>query len=448
MDERKSDTGRETPRDMPRIIVAQRVIDKIRMGALLYPEPETGEALIGFVVPVQGRPGQISTSLTIGPGNDAVREWGMFEQGDDWQGDVFDWLYYNWEAFRELRRSSYGNALAAKWDVPLAHVGDWHKQPGDMIAPSGGDAETARRMIEIDTPVQHLVAPIVTLYPLRPGAPAAEQPAPEAAEAAEATESPEQAPAEGEPVPSEEVGRMAAHTGSTPPAEETAAQAEPAAEPTPQTPAAEKPADAAPEEQDLVPEPPMAPNAIVLRDYEAGWTIRADFWYMNKRRKKFVPVVPEVWANVACRGCDNRLASGAAASLRAGAGLLRDAGYSVDVVRFDADGHPPYGSASRCTNRAQRACRWSSPRRTIRMTCPRCASRRWSAWRKMKTYSKLYQASRPLPLTELPAWEWDTKRTLLELVRHVDDRRKQPVRPTPDATARAAPPKRDRVNAC
>ena len=50
MDERKSDTGREAPRDMPRIIVAQRVIDKIRMGALLYPEPETGEALIGFVV--------------------------------------------------------------------------------------------------------------------------------------------------------------------------------------------------------------------------------------------------------------------------------------------------------------------------------------------------------------------------------------------------------------
>src|SRR5690606_40493099 len=101
------------------------------------------------------------------PCEDAYREKGMFEQGDDLQGDVCDLLIYNWEALRELRRPSYGNAVAAKWDFPLAHVGDWHKQPGDMIAPSGGDAATARRMIEDrDTPIQQLVAPIVTLYPL------------------------------------------------------------------------------------------------------------------------------------------------------------------------------------------------------------------------------------------------------------------------------------------
>lgn len=443
MDERKSDTGREAPRDMPRIIVAQRVIDKIRMGALLYPEPETGEALIGFVVPVQGRPEpDIYILDTIGPGNDAVREWGMFEQGDDWQGDVFDWLYYNWEAFRELRRSSYGNALAAKWDVPLAHVGDWHKQPGDMIAPSGGDAETARRMIEDpDTPVQHLVAPIVTLYPLRPEPPAAEQPAPEAAEAAEATESPEQAPAEGEPVPSEEVGRMAAHSGSTPPAEETAAQAEPAAEPTPQTPAVEKPADAAPEERDLFPEPPMAPNAIVLRDYEAGWTIRADFWYMNKRRKKFVPVVPEVWANDRLPGLPIigwHLAR--PRRFEQELGLLRDAGYSVDVVRFDADGHPPYEICFQVYKPGATRVLLvvTSANYPYDMPALRVAPL-VSVAEDEDVFEKLYQASRPLLLTELPAWEWDTKRTLLELVRHVDESQKTAGAPNaPDATAKGS----------
>lgn len=115
----------ETDRDVPRVVFAQRVIDKILRGALRYPGTETGEALIGLIVPQQGRQEpDIYVLDTIGPGEHAVREWGKFEQGDDWQGDVLHWLHVNWEAFRALRRSSYGNALAAKWDVPLMHVGD------------------------------------------------------------------------------------------------------------------------------------------------------------------------------------------------------------------------------------------------------------------------------------------------------------------------------------
>jgi len=35
-------------------------------------------------------------------------------------------------------------------------------------------------------------------------------------------------------------------------------------------------------------------------------------------------------------------------------------------------------------------------------------------------FEKLYLASRPLMLTELPPWEWDSKRTLLELARHIE----------------------------
>lgn len=420
MDEQKSDPGREGPRDMPRIIVAQRVIDKIRRGALLYPEPETGEALIGFVVPTSSRSEpDIYILDTIGPGEGAVREWGMFEQGDDWQGDVFHWLFVNWEAFRELRRPSYGNALAAKWDVPLAHVGDWHKQPGDMIAPSGGDAATARRMIEDgETPVQHLVAPIVTLYPLAP-----EPPAPEPPEQADAA-------------PTEEVGRMAAHTGSAPP--ETAPGAEAAA-------GREEPAEEPAERGPMPPaEPPPAPNAIVLRDQEAGWTIRVDFWYMSKRRKSFVPVVPQVWD-------DDRLPGLPVVGWHLARprrfeqehSLLTDAGYSVDVVRWDADGRPPYEICFQVyrPGATHVLLLVTSADYPYEMPAVRIAPL-VSVAEDEDVFEKLYLASRPLMLTELPSWEWDSKRTLLELARHVEQRHSTPQQndfPAPSDAAGAPP---------
>ncbi len=409
MDEPRSDTGRDAPRDTPRIIVAQRVIDKIRRGALLYPEPETGEAMIGFVVPVPGRAEPDLYILdTISPGERAVREWGMFEQGDDWQGDVFHWLFVNWEVSRKQRRPSYGNALAAKWDFPLAHVGDWHKQPGDMIAPSGGDAMTARRMIEDrDTPIQHLVAPIVTLYPLEPEPPATE---------------PATTPAAAPEAPSSDVlGQMVARTGATPPevapGDEAPAGSVPALAETPPQSAASEPV--APEKPV---EPPPSPNAIVLRDREAGWTIRIDFWYMSKRRKHFVPAVPEIWA-------DDRLPGLAPIAwhlahprrFQQEYGLLRDAGYAVDMVRWDADGRLPYeicfqvyrpGATHVLLLVTSHDYPYDKP--SVRLA-PLV-----SVAEDEDLFEKLYDASRPLPEVQMPAWEWDSKRTLLELAQHVE----------------------------
>ena len=65
---------------------------------------------------------------------------------------------------REKRVGLFGKAVAPKWDVPLRYLGDWHKQPGYMIQPSGGDLSTALEWI--DDPVNRmelLLAPIVTL---------------------------------------------------------------------------------------------------------------------------------------------------------------------------------------------------------------------------------------------------------------------------------------------
>jgi hypothetical protein len=361
-------------RDVLRVIVTQRVIDKIVRGALLYPEPETGEAMIGLVVPRAGRSEpDIYILDTISPGEHTVREWGMFEQGDDWQGDVFHWLHINWEAFRELRRGSYGKALAAKWDTPLMHVGDWHKQPGDMIAPSSGDAQTARHMIaDAETPMEQLVAPIVTVYPLHP-----------AKQADLATVEPE--PAEAAPDEA---------TTVTP--------------------------EAATEEEVSV--PPPSSQAILIPREDVGWLIRIDFWYMSKRNKKFVSVTPEIWA-------DDRLPSLPPVAWHLAHpkrfdqeyGLLAQAGYVVDVVRWDADGMPPYEICFSVykPGSSQVILLVTSVDYPTQMPAVRIAPM-VSAAEDEDLFEKQYEASQPVLMTQMPDWLWDSKRTLLELVWHIE----------------------------
>ncbi|GIV80893.1 MAG: hypothetical protein KatS3mg051_0247 [Anaerolineae bacterium] len=344
----------ELPRDLPRLVLAERVLDKIVQGALRYPEPETGEAMVGLIVPQPGRlEPDVYVLETISPGPDAVREWGRFEQGDDWQGDVFHWWHVNWEAFRELRRPSYGKALAAKWDVPLAHVGDWHKQPGDMIAPSGGDARTARAMIEDkETPVELVVAPIVTMYPL--------------------TE-----------VSTNEEG-----------VEEASVQGMPS----------------------------LGPQSIVRRCEEEGWLVRIDFWYMSRRAPRFVAVAPVVWP-------DDRLPAlpplawhlAHPRRFEQEYDLLREAGYTVDVVRWDADGRPPYEICFAVFKEGASQVVLLVTGMDYPNTMPAVrVAPLVTVEEDQDMFETLYAASRPLLTTQLPDWPWDSRRTLIELVWHVE----------------------------
>jgi hypothetical protein len=370
MTEQKPDEVHNMPQ-MPQIVLAQRVIDKIVRGALLYPEPETGEALVGLIVPQAGRDEpDVYVLDTIGPGEHTVRQWGMFEQGDDWQGDVFDWLYWNWEAFRDLRRPSYGSALAGKWDIPLSHVGDWHKQPGNMTEPSGGDTRTARQMIaDPDTPLKHILAPIVTMYPLTDGTPENAAPdTPVASDAAPAASAPDD--------------------------------------------------DAAPDEQ---------PNTITITQEDAGWIIRIDFWYMSARSKQFVAVQPAVWP-------DGRLPSLPPIAWHLAYprrfaqefGLLRDAGYTVDVVRWDADGQPPYEICFSVYKPGQQhvILLVTSADYPQRQPAPRIAPL-VPIDDDEDVFEKLYQASKPVLAHQLPDWDWDSKRTLIELVMHLEKTHKK-----------------------
>lgn len=136
---------------LPHLTLSQRVVDKMVRNASVY-ETETGESLVGFAIKSLARPEPDLYVLdTIAPDASAIRRGAYFEQGDDLQGDMFTWWYDNWNAFRKQQRDSSNKAKdplwEAKWDVPLLHLGDWHKHPGTLIEPSWGDRDTARGAI-------------------------------------------------------------------------------------------------------------------------------------------------------------------------------------------------------------------------------------------------------------------------------------------------------------
>lgn len=148
---------------VPNLVVAQRVLDKMRTAAETHMEDETGEAMIGLVVP-GAYPNAIPTLYvldTISPDESAIRQFHTFQQGDERQDELIWWLQENWQATREKRFVLFNKS---KWDVPLRYLGDWHKQPGYMIQPSGGDLMTAMDWIlDSDNGMDFLLAPIVTL---------------------------------------------------------------------------------------------------------------------------------------------------------------------------------------------------------------------------------------------------------------------------------------------
>ncbi len=356
----KQKAEHDKTRTVGQVTVARRVVEKMVNGALQYPELETGEALVGLVVPQHGRAEpHIYVLDTIPPGPAAVREWGMFAQGGDWQGDVLHWLHVNWEAVRAQRRASYGRALAAKWDVPLQHVGDWHKQPNAMIAPSSGDTRTARGLIaDAAAGVQQLVAPIVTLYPLERSA----QPT--------------------------EAERSTAQLAAT-----------------------------------LRPKmPPLAPNALVEQRPAKGWAVRIDFWYMSARVKRFVPIAPRVWEDERLPALPP-LSWHLARPTRFDReyALLTEAGFQVDAVRWDADGKPPleicfalYRPGSTGVVLLITSADYPAQMPAVRLA-PLVRVEKGE-----DVFEKLYAASRPLLPTELPTWAWNAKHTLVELALHAE----------------------------
>lgn len=151
---------------IPNLVVAQRVLDKMAAVAHNFIQDETGEAMIGLVSPAPNDNGvpTIYVLDTISPDESAVRELHTFQQGDERQDEIIWWLQENWHIHRQNQRTTSGFVWQEKWDVPLRYLGDWHKQPGFMIAPSGGDLMTALAWLDDpENQMEFLLAPIVTV---------------------------------------------------------------------------------------------------------------------------------------------------------------------------------------------------------------------------------------------------------------------------------------------
>lgn len=152
--------------NVPNLVVAQRVLDKMAAAASHFIADETGEAMVGLVVPGTHTNGVPTLYVldTIAPDDSAVRQLHTFQQGDERQDELIWWLQENWRFGREKHTGADGKPLAAKWNVPLRYLGDWHKQPGFMIQPSQGDLMTAKNWIaDQANGMDFLLAPIVTL---------------------------------------------------------------------------------------------------------------------------------------------------------------------------------------------------------------------------------------------------------------------------------------------
>src|SRR5690606_3331365 len=114
---------------VPNLVLAQRVLDKMQAAAQTHLEDETGEAMVGLVVP-GSYPNAIPTPDvpdTISPAATAVRQCHTFQQGDDRQDEWIWWLQENWQATRDRRFNLFNKN---NWDGPLRYLGDWHKRAG------------------------------------------------------------------------------------------------------------------------------------------------------------------------------------------------------------------------------------------------------------------------------------------------------------------------------
>lgn len=151
---------------VPNLVLSQRVVDRVVKAAQNFLADETGETMVGLVV--DGDDAEALPTLyvldCIAPDESTIRRSHMFEQGDDLQGDIFVWLLENWHTYMELGKDMSGTPIKDEWKTPLRHLGDWHKQPGYMIQPSGGDLMTALRIMDDDeNDFDFLLVPIVTL---------------------------------------------------------------------------------------------------------------------------------------------------------------------------------------------------------------------------------------------------------------------------------------------
>lgn len=319
----------------PNLVVAQRVLDRMTAAALRYTEDETGEALVGFVLPgdTTGVPTLYALD-TIAPDASALRGWATFQQGDGVQDELIWWLQENWHVSRQKGRDAAGMPLDDKWLAPLRYLGDWHKQPGQMIHPSEGDRLTA--VAWIDDPengADFLLAPIVT---------------------------------------------TAGVAGTL----------------------------------------PAGSNAVLMTPSD-GPPLRADFWYIDRQARDFLPLLPSVYPDAllpALAAYPWDLAD--TTRFKAECELLEAAGRYQGLLYFDTGGAPPLdvclvASGADSPHLTLLATPWDYPRRPpqVRLAPAQPVAPDADLY---TLFGALWPGARPAPTP--PGWHWTSGKHLIDYV--------------------------------
>lgn len=352
------------PASLPRVTFAQRVVDKIVANALIY-ETETGELLIGFALRQVGRSEPDLYVLdTIAPDASAVRTRSYFEQGDDLQGDIFNWLYDNWETMRVRMRTINSHGTLPKWDVPLCYLGDWHKHPGALVEPSWGDTSTVREHINdrrAGTP--QLLVVLATLW---------ERAYLDLSQSAdELTETDEETPEEFKPEGGE-----------------------------------------------------AQPIYVPVDD---RWLVRIDVWYMSRSIRRFTRLTPLVVPNTELPELPPiswHLAQ--PERLRSEVESLKQAGYAVSIEQYDTDHVPPLEICFSLARRDSQHVIIAITEPDYPAHMPRIRLTPMSALRDLpetaNLFDRLWSASQPLAQSAYPLWSWTENHRLIDLVREVEAR--------------------------
>lgn len=357
---------------LPKVTVAQRVIDKIVANATVY-ATETGEALIGLAIPAEGGEPELYVLDTIPPDETAIRAGAYFEQGDDLQADTFEWLHANWEQFRKRK-----TLVDARFDVPLAHLGDWHKHPGTMVEPSWGDMETAREQIfDRNDRTPRLLVVLATVWD-----------APIAARSVE-----------DDPAESEELAALAQVAGVT--KEITRVEQL--------------------EQEERRRYESGEPLKIPLSDTSF---VRIDCWYMSRNVRRFARLTPNV-------APDGQLPALAPISwhlrdperMKTEVEALKREGYSFSLDRFDADHVPPLEVCLSLARRESQQVLIVTTQPGYPAEMPKVYLAPMSVMKDApegtRLIERLWAAARPLPAESYPT-AWTADRKIADLAREVE----------------------------
>lgn len=158
-------------RQIPALVVPYRVFEAMVDETMAHPMTETGHAMVGVEIV---NPLMIAVLGVIPDIEQTMRHGGGFRQGGDDQVSIFQWLSSHWNEMRKASRQQQSDwqfgqpvikgSVPKQFDLPLGHLGDWHRHPGAYGFYSSTDSGQAESILRDRKGKRaQLLMPIVTI---------------------------------------------------------------------------------------------------------------------------------------------------------------------------------------------------------------------------------------------------------------------------------------------